>query len=128
MENGNIPQEAVSLSKDTQLPVMVGQQHDSFGDDITVVNIPETVLLNYKESVKCNFIQTFDYTNEFVNLQENVVLNVFSPSGTKIIPAPRIKENHVLRYRCRFYESGKYHFSIVQNQNLILDEGIFTVL
>lgn len=128
MKDGNIPQEAVSLSKDTQLPVMTGQEEDGFGEIIAVVNIPETVALNYKESVKYGFIQVFDYTNEYVDLGHNTCLIVNSPRGKKINITPKVREKHILRYRHRFYEEGKHFFIIQQDDKFILTEGEFVVV
>lgn len=128
MENGNIPQEALDLSRETMLPVRVGDAGEDIISSIDVINVPETNIFAFRDSVKNGFIQVFDYTNEYTDLSQNVVLTVFCPNGESLEVKPRVKEKHTLRYRHRFCELGEYSFLIKKGSDSVLNEGTFVIV
>jgi hypothetical protein len=131
LENGQIPEEAILLSKETRLGIQVGDEADRRYDAIQVIEIPESRGVAYHEKVRSGFIQSFDCLDEFSIFDENTQLRLKLPEGTIKTLKPRIKERHVLKYRERLYDKGSYSFSItslVEKEEKILAEGFFEVI
>ena len=131
-ENGEIPKVALDLAKETRLSIRIGEENENDGLDVCVVQEPETAQIDFKQIVKLNFIQSIDYTNEFVVFPRNVKCEVSRSTAfgvtKKILLTPVIAESHVVKYRDRFSEAGAYDFVISTDANGILYEGQFEVI
>jgi len=123
-----IPEEALALAKETQLPVRIGTEEDS-ETDICVVQIPEKHAIDYKKIVEVGFIQPIDYTNEFIVFPKDLkcVVNQDGATGTQIELTPKLKESHVVKYRDRFNEIGIYSFVVSSSLHGVIQEGKFEV-
>ncbi len=124
-----IPEEALELAKETQLAIRVGTEED-LETDISVIQIPEKNAIDYKKTVEAGFVQSIDYTNEFIVFPKNlkcVVVQADNPD-TQIELKPRLKESHVVKYRDRFNKVGIYNFSLSSPSHGIIQEGTFEVL
>lgn len=131
LENGQIPKEAILLSKNTHLGIQIGLEDDITHDKIAVIEIPEINSIKYHKKLKHGFIQSFDYLNEYCILSKNINFYLTSPSGDIDILKPRIKERHILIYRQRLYEKGEYYFTInyeYEENAKTLAEGFFEVI
>ena len=131
LENGQIPEKAILLSRETKLGIQVGDEEDSRYGAIQVIEIPEGRGVSYYKQVRSGFIQSFDYLDEFFIFDETTQLNLKFPDGNVKTLKPRIKERHVLQYRERFYDEGSYSFlitSVVEKEEKILAEGFFEVI
>lgn len=131
LENGQIPTKAIIFSKETMLGIQVGEIDSPKCNNIEVVEIPESCELKYRTTVRCGFIQSFDYVNEFVVFDDSTKLCLKSPDGQTTELKPRIKERHVLKYNDRPYEKGNYSFMIlhtIDGQETILVDGVFEVV
>jgi len=131
LENGQIPEKAIFLSRETKLGIQVGDEADCRYDLIQVIEIPERQDVSYREQVRSGFIQSFDYLDEFFIFDETTQLDLKFPNGNMKTLKPRIKERHVLKYRERLYDKGSYSFSItsvVEKEEKILVEGFFEVV
>ncbi len=132
LKNGDIPQEAISLAKDTGLSIRLGQEGDSDESDIHVMQVPERNGIDFRKTIKSNFVQPIDYTNEFVifpsDLKCEVTRNATFGQAEKFILKPVLLESHIVKYRARFAETGIYDFIISTDRHGILSEGKFEVL
>jgi hypothetical protein len=132
LEDGEIPKIALDLAKETRLSIRVGEEGDNSELDVCVMQVPEINQINFKASVKANFIQTIDYTNEFIifprNLKCEVTRNPAFGGTNKIILTPVLIESHIVKYRDRFSEKGIYDFVISTGANGVIFEGKFEVI
>jgi hypothetical protein len=124
-----IPEEALELAKETQLPVRIGSEEDS-ETDICVVQIPEKHAIDYKKIVEVGFIQPIDYTNEFIVFPKDLKCTVIQDGdpSIQIELTPRLKESHVVKYRDRFNKVGTYNFVLSSLSHGIIQEGKFEVV
>lgn len=79
LEDGEIPKVALDLAKETQLPIRIGEEENT-ESEIHIAQIPEKIKLITK-TIKVNFVQPLDYTNEFIVLPSDLVCKV-SKSNT----------------------------------------------
>lgn len=131
LENGQIPEKAISLSKETHLGIQLGNEHKVLCTEIQVIEIPERRILGYREEVRSGFIQTIEYLDEFCVFDKNTKLELTTPCGKVEKLKPRIKERHSLSYRERLYDKGDYSFlltTIIDNSDNNLAEGYFKVI
>ena len=132
LQDGEIPQSALELAKETHLAVRVGEEGENGEPDVCVVQVPERNQIDFKSTVKCNFIQSIDYTNEFIvfpnDLKCEVTKNGVLGNSDSIFLTPVLKESHMVKYRDRFSEAGVYDFSISAVSYGILCKGSFEVL
>lgn len=132
LEDGAIPKDALSLAKDTGLSVRVGEEDDDTELNVYVMQVPEKNQIEFKKTVKLNFVQPIDYTNEFVvfssDLKCEVTRNATFGKVEKILLKPILMESHVVKYRGRFMKTGVYDFVISTIKHGILSEGKFEVL
>jgi hypothetical protein len=131
LEDGEIPKVALDLAKETQLPIRIGEEENT-ESEIHIAQIPEKNQIDYKKTIKVNFVQPLDYTNEFIVLPSDLVCKV-SKSNTygtvsEYYLTPVLKESHVVKYRDRFPEAGVYDFVISTFSHGILHEGKFEVI
>ena len=131
LENGQIPENAILLSRETKLGIQVGDEEDSRYSVIQVIEIPQSRGVAYHKQVRSGFIQSFDYVDEFSIFDESTQLDLKLPNGNVKTLKPRIKERHVLMYRERLYDEGSYSFTItgiVEKEKKVLAEGFFEVI
>ena len=132
LEDGEIPQAALDLAKETQLPIRIGEEEKNTESEIYIAQIPEKNQIDYKKTIKVNFVQTLDYTNEFIMLPSDLVCKVSKSNTYGTISesylTPVLKESHVVKYRDRFAEAGVYDFIISTSSHGILHEGKFEVI
>jgi hypothetical protein len=123
-----IPEEALELAKETQLAIRVGTEED-LETYISVVQIPEKHAIDYKKIVETGFIQSIDYTNEFVMFTRDLKCIVIQDDNpdTQIELIPKLKESHVVKYRDRFNKAGIYNFSLSLPAYGVIQEGKFEV-
>lgn len=130
MEHEKLPEEAVLLSKNTQLGIQIGKKEDCLYEKVLVIEIPEKQVLNYRKQVSSGFIQSIEYLDEFCVFDDSTKLELIFPCGKNSTLKPRIKERHMLSYKERFYDKGNYFFSITTNIDghiKNLTEGFFEV-
>jgi hypothetical protein len=128
LEEGKIPEIAVSLSKDLQLGIQIGKQEETDITEITVIQIPETDILSYKREVKKGFLNPIDYTNEFITFPSSVFIKITDEHGNESVFAPRVRESHSAKFRVRMNTEGQYSFKILSEGDAVIAEGTFGVL
>jgi len=132
LQDGEIPQDALDLAKETRLAIRVGEEGENGESDVCVMQIPEKNQIDFKSIVKVGFIQPIDYTNEFVvfsnDLTCEVTKNGVLGSSNPVFLKPVLKESHMVKYRDRFSEAGVYDFSISTVSHGVLCKGSFEVL
>jgi hypothetical protein len=132
LQDGEIPDNALALAKETRLAIRIGEEGEKGESDVCVVQVPEKNQIDFKSTVKVGFIQSIDYTNEFIvfshDLKCEVTKNGVFGSGDSIFLTPVLRESHMVKYRDRFSEAGVYDFSISTTANGVLCKGSFEVL
>jgi hypothetical protein len=131
LKNGQIPEEAVDLSKQTQLGIQIGKEEDNFYNKLQVIQIPEKQFINYRKKVHLGYIQSIEYVDEFFAFDKSTKLELIYPCGKRINPKPRIKEKHMLSYKERLSDKGEYFFfitTIIDGNVKNLAEGFFEVI
>jgi hypothetical protein len=132
LQDGEIPQNALELAKETRLAIRVGEEGENGESDVCVVQVPEKNKIDFKSTVKVGFIQSIDYTNEFIvfpnDLKCEVTKNGVFGSSDSIFLTPILRESHIVKYRDRFSEAGVYDFSISTSADGVLCKGSFEVL
>jgi hypothetical protein len=131
IKDGKMPEEAVFLSRSTQLGVQMGKEKDQLHTKVCVIEIPEKQALSYRKQVFSGFIQSIEYLDEFYIFDKTTHLELKFPCGKANTPKPRIKERHMLSYKERFYDKGEYTFSIttkIDGKMHNLAEGLFEVI
>jgi len=116
-----VPKEAEKLAKDAQLSVRVGSIGDGINrKSISIISVPEFCAANHDKTVKSGRIFSVDVTNEFLNMGRETRMETVSPAGVKISHKPTVLERHVVKFRTRFHEAGKYEFAIFDNDEKFL--------
>ena len=118
--NGEIPQEALTLSKEAQLSIREGSVGDGVKTkEISIVSFPEVNIVECQEYSYVNFVHIIDITNEFISFSINTFLEVISDDGSKEIFKPNLKEKHLVRFRPRFTTKGKKYFCVYSGNEKI---------
>jgi hypothetical protein len=120
-------QESNALSKKYKLPVV--SNIDGF-DNIEipqVVAIPEKQYYDIDDTVKLGFIHKIDITDEFCEMNGDVFALFTNPDGLIYQEKPIVIEKHVLRFRTRQSQQGKYKV-IIMNNGIEYMEAYFEVL
>lgn len=121
----SVPQEAENLSKETMLPIRLGEQGDGIdSSEVSIIRIPEMDMCEYDRKPRKGFIHPIDYTNEFVVFTKDTVLELSGAVVSTVRPV--LCERHVARFRIRHDKEGKYTFKIV-DRGEVLTQGEFEV-
>lgn len=132
LEDGEIPASALDLAKETLLSIQIGEEGNDIEAHVCVLQVPELRYIDYKETVKINFIQSIDYTNEYVVFSYNTSCKVTKNNNHgeifEMCLTPVLLESHLVKYRNRFSEAGVYNFVISTENNGVLHEGKFEVV
>jgi hypothetical protein len=121
-------EEAKKLSHDSKLQIMMGVEDDGICEDsVCIISVPSKSDFFCDSTVEVGFIHSIDIINEFYDFDSSVHLVVTSPSVKQIILNPKLKEKHLLRFRNRFYETGKHFFVCKDASEVIYFEGSFEV-
>lgn len=124
-----IPQKALELSKETGLQIRTESENDDLNiSDIEILIVPEIVKIDFSKTVEKNFINSIDYTNEFISFNNKFICKVKGKNKSYIF-SPRLVEKHCLKFRFRIDTSGTYSFDIMdESGNQIVSEEYFEVL
>lgn len=120
----SIPDEAIKLSKESQLSIRVEKDIDK----ICIKSFPEDDFSDCMDEVKAGFIHMLDITNEFVDFPKNTHMKVMDLTFSTKIVKPMVITNHSLRFRSRFSTLGLHKFCIVDNNNQVYYKGEFVVI
>jgi hypothetical protein len=127
MMGENVPEEAINLSSESQLSIRIGDEDDGIPKDkIGIVSFPDIDVISCEPSVKLGFVHSLDYSNDFVDFNENTLLKVKHSNGDEQITKPSLCEKHKVKFRSRFYSSGTKEYFIETNQKTIIS-GKFEV-
>ena len=104
--------EAEKLAKLSGLQIRYGSQEDGiFANKISIISTPEVNNIEFKQTAKTGFIYSIDITNEFVVFNKKTTLRITDKNGTEVF-FPRLRENHIIRFRPRITTAGKKTFSV----------------
>ena len=104
--------EAEKLAKLSGLQIRYGNKEDGiFANKISIISTPEVNNTEFKQTVKTGFIYSIDMTNEFVVFNKKTTLRITGKHGTEVF-VPRLRENHVIRFRARILTPGKKTFVV----------------
>ena len=104
--------EAEKLAKLSGLQIRYGNKEDGiFANKISIISTPEVNNTEFKQTVKTGFIYSIDMTNEFVVFNKKTTLRITGKNGTEVF-VPRLRENHVIRFRARILTPGKKTFVV----------------
>ena len=104
--------EAEKLAKLSGLQIRYGNKEDNiFANKISIISTPEVNNTEFKQTVKTGFIYSIDMTNEFVVFNKKTTLRITGKNGTEVF-VPRLRENHVIRFRARILTPGKKTFVV----------------
>lgn len=104
--------EAEKLAKLSGLQIRYGNKEDGiFANKISIISTPEVNNTEFKQTVKTGFIYSIDMTNEFVVFDKKTTLRITGKNGTEVF-VPRLRENHVIRFRARILTPGKKTFVV----------------
>ena len=104
--------EAEKLAKLSGLQIRYGNKEDGiFDNKISIISTPEVNNTEFKQTVKTGFIYSIDMTNEFVVFNKKTTLRITGKNGTEVF-VPRLRENHVIRFRARILTPGKKTFVV----------------
>jgi hypothetical protein len=128
--DSKIPNEALEMSKKNHLQIRIGEQDDGFDlSKIDIITIPERAVLDYSKTVEKNFIQSIDYTNEFVSFNKNFYCKVTNQENKELVINPRLTEKHCIKFRFRLSTLGLHYFDIMDERNSpIVEQEIFEVV
>jgi hypothetical protein len=125
--DGDIPQEALTLSAESQLSIREGFIGDGINvKDISVVSFPEINFIDSQEYCFVNFVHSIDVTNEFVSFDKNTFMEVITETGNREFFKPTLREKHVVKFRSRHSTIGKKSFCIYSD-NVKICSGEFEV-
>jgi len=128
-ENGELPEQAIELSRKTHLQIRLGTEDDNIQfNDIDIVLEPENNLIDYQRVVEKNFIQSIDYTNEFIDFDKNFICIIKNENNDITRIYPKLVEKHCLKFRFRIPSAGLYNFDIIDNKDISLENGSFEVV
>lgn len=127
--DNEIPKKAIDLSKETHLQIRLGSIDDSFNlSDIDIIAIPEKRMLDFNKVIEKGFIQSIDYTDEFVDFNKKFVCKIKN-NENKYFYTPKIVEKHCLKFRFRIHETGIYSIDIIgEDGNAVVSEEYFEVV
>ncbi len=118
--DGQIPEEALALSKQAQLSIREGFIGDGIQTkEISIVSFPEIRVIDYSQSSRVDFVHSIDITNEFVTFSADTFLEVVCENGLRQVFVPNLKEKHLVKFRPRFSTAGKKYFSVYSNNEKI---------
>ena len=127
MMGENVPEEAISLSFESQLSIRIGDEDDGIPKDkIAIVSFPNIDFITCEPSVKLGFVHLLDYTSDFVDFNETTILKIKSADGTEQVTLTSLREKHKIKFRSRFYSAGTKEYYI-ENNNEIINSGKFEV-
>ena len=121
LSGNGIPLEAEELSKNSQLPIKISKDHKQ----ICIDSFPETFEVESADWVESGYIYWLDITDEFNVLNEKICL-LSTLDGVEYKNFPIVKEKHLARFRCRFFNRGEYNYKIL-NDDMLLCEGKFII-
>lgn len=121
---GGVPDEAIELSKESQLSIRIKEDIDR----ICIKSFPEDEFTDCMDEVKAGFIHAVDITNEFIDFPKDTHMNVTDLNSYSQTIKPMVITNHSLRFRSRFSTLGLHKFSIIDNSNKVYYEGEFIVV
>ena len=104
--------EAEKLAKLSGLQIRYGNQEDGiFANTISIISTPEVNNIEFKQTAKTGFVYSIDITNEFVVFDKKTTLRITDKNGTEVF-TPRLRENHIIRFRPRIVTPGKKTFVV----------------
>jgi hypothetical protein len=104
--------EAEKLAKLSGLQIRYGNKEDGiFANKLSIISTTEVNNTEFKQTVKTGFIYSIDMTNEFVVFNKKTTLRITGKNGTEVF-VPRLRENHVIRFRARILTPGKKTFVV----------------
>lgn len=104
--------EAEKLAKLSGLQIRYGNQEDGiFANTISIISTPEVNNIEFKQTAKTGFVYSIDITNEFVVFDKKTTLRIADKNGTEVF-TPRLRENHIIRFRPRIVTPGKKTFVV----------------
>ena len=121
---GGVPEEAIQMSKESQLSIRIEEDVDK----ICIKSFPEDEFTDCMDEVKAGFIHMVDITNEFINFPRDTHMAVMDLSFSQQTIKPMVITNHSIRFRSRFNTLGLHKFCIVDNDNQVYYKGEFTVI
>lgn len=121
---GGVPEEAIQMSKESQLSIRIEEDVDK----ICIKSFPEDEFTDCMDEVKSGFIHMVDITNEFVDFPKDTHMVVVDLNSESHKVKPMVITNHSLRFRSRFSTLGLHQFLIVDNNAETYYQGEFTVI
>ena len=121
---GGVPEEAIQMSKESQLSIRIEEDVDK----ICIKSFPEDEFTDCMDEVKSGFIHMVDITNEFVNFPKDTHMVVVDLNSESHKVKPMVITNHSLRFRSRFNTPGLHEFCIIDNSNEVYYKGEFVVV
>ena len=118
------PDEAIQLSKESQLSIRIEDDIDS----ICIKSFPEDEFSDCMDEVRAGFIHMMDITNEFVDFPRDTHMLVTDINSRSRKIKPIVITKHSLRFRSRFSTLGLHQFHIVDENNETYYQGDFTVI
>lgn len=121
---GGVPDEAIKLSKESQLSIRIEENIDK----ICIMSFPEDDFTDCTDEVRAGFVHMVDITNEFINFPRDTHMIVTDLDSYSQAIKPMVITNHSLRFRSRFHTLGLHKFSIVDNNEGMYYQGEFIVI
>jgi len=104
--------EAEKLAKLSGLQIRYGNQEDGiFANAISIISTPEVNNIEFKQTAKTGFVYSIDITNEFLVFDKKTTLRITDSNGTEVF-TPRLRENHIIRFRPRITTPGRKTFVV----------------
>lgn len=120
---GRVPDEATSLSRESQLAIRIEEDIDK----ICIKSFPEDDFTDCMDEVAAGFIHMLDITNEFIDFPRNTHMMVTDLNNYSQTINPMVITKHSLRFRSRFNTLGLHKFCIVDTDDEIYYQGEFLV-
>lgn len=115
--NNEIPKKAIDLSNETHLQIRLGSVEDELNiSEIDIISIPEITVLDYQKKIEEGYIQSIDYTNEFIDFDKKYYCKVKNKEK-ELLFNPRLVEKHCLKFRFRIFSTGIYYFDIIDDKD-----------
>ena len=127
--NNEIPQKAIDLSNQTHLQIRLGSSEDKINlSEIDIIAIPEKTILDFQKKIEEGYIQSVDYTNEFLDFNKKYFCKVKNKEK-ELMFNPRLVEKHSVKFRFRMFLAGDYYFDIIDdNNNVVVSDQFFEVV